>query len=174
MSKAMDATMAKDNLNTKPMLLLCGCVIVAGGSFLLHAQDFVLQEAAVNDAVKAVTPKSMLQLQASASNGLGLFADSVALGARKGFEIGSLAQPWHGLVAVLAIILCIVTNDPLFGMARLTQALFGPNGQKTISWEQAYGPLLEKLGERKRHADTETPEAQPLIAPTSSRAAAAY
>merc|ERR1719238_1300397 len=106
----------------------------------------------------------MIQLEASASNGVGLFADSVAIGSKKGFEIGSLAQPWHGLVALLAILLCVVTNDPLFGLARLTQALLGPNGQKTISWEQAYGPLLEKLGERRRPVDTESSETQPLIA----------
>jgi len=172
MSKAVDVKKLTGSPNSKPMMLLFGVVIVTGGSFLLHAQDFVLQESAIKDVVKVVTPKSLMQL----AEGAGLFADSVAVGGSKGFVIGSLAQPWHGLVAVLGILLCVATNDPLFGFARLAQAIFGPNGQKSISWEQAYGPLLEKLGERKRQADSESPtETQPLIpASGASRAAAAY
>jgi hypothetical protein len=195
MPKVVDSTSVKDGVKPRGMLLLCGFAIVVFGSFLLHAEDFVLQkESAMEGEVKAMMPKSLLQLessedvmqhlesltsksliqlQAKASIGVGLFADSTALGAIKGFVIGSLAQPWHGLVAVLAILLCVVTNDPFFGLARLTQALMGPNGQKSVSYEQAYGPLLEKLGERKRHGDSETAESAPLI-PKVARAASAY
>jgi hypothetical protein len=163
-------------LNSKPMLVLFGFVIVFGGFFLLHAQDFAPKSGfPVALEANAVAPVSLLELEnsASAHSGLALFADSFAMGSVKGFVIGSLAQPWHGLVAVLGILLCLALNDPLFGLARLAQAIFGPSGQKSISWEEAYGPLLEKLGERKRDRDAESVETQPLVA-EASRAAGSY
>jgi hypothetical protein len=168
---------ATDALNSKPMLWLFGFVIVLGGSFLLHAQDFAPKSgSAVGiQANAAIQEHSLLQLtdSASAYSGLEDFADSFTVGRITGFVIGSLAQPWHGLVAIFAILLCLATNDPLFGLSRLSQAIFGPSGQKSISWEAAYGPLLEKLGERKRDSDAESAETQPLIT-GDTRAAASY
>jgi hypothetical protein len=149
------------------------CVfIVAGACFLMRAQSFVASVSTLQ--ASALSGKSsLLELEAS-TNAAALFADSFSMGISKGFESGSLAQPWHGLAAIIAIALCLITKDPFFGLARLTQAIFGPAGQKSISWDQAYGPLLEKLGERKRRPmDAESPESQPLIN-KRSEAAAAY
>jgi hypothetical protein len=136
--------------------VLCGGVILLGCSFLLNAQNLV--------ATPSVATSSLLQVDDVASGASGTFTDSSAMGSITGFVIGSLAQPKHGLLALCGILLCLITNDPLFGIARLSQAVFGPEGQKRISWEEAYGPLLEKLGERKRqYEDSESAERQPLM-----------
>merc|ERR1719253_1962634 len=63
-----------------------------------------------------------------------------------GFVVGSLAQRWHGLVCFLAMLLCIAVSDPYFGFARLFMFIWAPEGQRTISWGEAYGPLLQKIG----------------------------
>jgi len=77
------------------------------------------------------------------------------------FDVGSLAQPWHGLFALSLIVVCVVFNDPFFGLCRLSLAASAPEGRKTISWEQAYGPLLHSLGVGTQ--DPERAENAPLV-----------
>jgi hypothetical protein len=138
--------------------VLCGGVIVLGCSFMLNAQSLASR------TPDSAVAQSLLEVDGVASGASGTFTDSSVIGSITGFVIGSLAQPGHGLVALCGILLCLVTNDPLFGLARLSQVVFGPEGQKRISWDQAYGPLLEKLGERKREReDCEGAERQPLM-----------
>jgi hypothetical protein len=79
--------------------------------------------------------------------------ESFVEGRAHAFEIGSLAQPWHGLVAMAALIWCIACRDSFFGLSRLALALLAPEGQKTITWDEAYGPILHKLGIRKPDAE---------------------
>ena len=48
----------------------------------------------------------------------------------------------HGLFALALISLCVAVNDPFFGLCRIAMGVSGPDGKKTISWEEAYGPLF--------------------------------
>jgi len=79
--------------------------------------------------------------------------DSFMEGREHAFEIGSLANPLHGLLALAALIFCILCRDSFFGLSRLALLLGAPEGQKTITWEEAYGPILHKLGIRKPDAE---------------------
>merc|ERR1719240_1916228 len=79
-----------------------------------------------------------------------------------GFVVGSLAQPLHGAVCLALIAICVVFNDPFFGFCRIAMGTGAPEGKKTISWEQAYGPLLRQLGVRgdAERAQEQTPLVQ--------------
>jgi len=92
--------------------------------------------------------------------------ESFLEGRSHAFEIGSLAMPWHGLVAMAALIWCIACRDSFFGLSRLALALVAPEGQKTITWDEAYGPILHKLGIRRPDAE----EAGTTGAPPSEHA----
>eukprot|EP00413_Alexandrium_margalefii_P018766 CAMPEP_0204530224 /NCGR_PEP_ID=MMETSP0661-20131031/10500_1 /ASSEMBLY_ACC=CAM_ASM_000606 /TAXON_ID=109239 /ORGANISM="Alexandrium margalefi, Strain AMGDE01CS-322" /LENGTH=678 /DNA_ID=CAMNT_0051536301 /DNA_START=59 /DNA_END=2095 /DNA_ORIENTATION=+ len=83
------------------------------------------------------------------------FQESFELGRLYGFVVGSLAQKWHGLVALLASVLCLVVGDSYFGLARLFLFLWAPQGSKSIPYEESHGPLLAKLGKRAKPADAE-------------------
>lgn len=112
---------------------------------LYFSLSSLAQSVRASPLTEEVTGGSILQMPSVV--GLSAFElnESRVMGMLFGFEIGSLAQPLHGLVAVAMIALCIVMNDPFFGLGRLALLAFAPEGKKTISWEEAYSPLLERL-----------------------------
>merc|ERR1719207_325752 len=116
-------------------MVVCGMITLVTGLGVLVGPRLVatVSPAATSFFEKAATSSVSAELQASYQEGLLM-----------GFEIGSLAQPWHGLIALVLICLCVIANDPFFGLCRLAMFTAGPESKKSISWEEAYGPLLRR------------------------------
>lgn len=112
-----------------------------------------------------VGTSAFFQKAVDAWPGLNLWSDAAASSfvSLNGFgDVGSLAQPWHGLFALVLIALCVIANDPFFGLCRMAMANSGPEGKKSISWEEAYGPMLQRLGLRVYDPEATTGEQAPL------------
>merc|ERR1719240_1690393 len=87
-------------------MVVCGMITLVTGLGVLVGPRLVatVSPAATSFFEKAATSSVSAELQASYQEGLLM-----------GFEIGSLAQPWHGLIALVLICLCVIANDPFFG-----------------------------------------------------------
>jgi hypothetical protein len=61
-------------------------------------------------------------------------------------KIGSMADPVLGALVLLIAAIMLFTMDAYHGLALLALRLCGGTGSNSISWSEAYGPLLAKIG----------------------------
>jgi hypothetical protein len=61
-------------------------------------------------------------------------------------KIGSMADPLLGALVLLIAAIMLFTMDAYHGLALLALRLFGTAGNSSISWSEAYSPLLAKIG----------------------------
>jgi hypothetical protein len=61
-------------------------------------------------------------------------------------KIGSMADPLLGALVLLIAAIMLFTMDAYHGLALLALRLFGTAGSSSISWSEAYSPLLAKIG----------------------------